>query len=250
MMTMLAIVMTTLYRSTQGAIMAKNLKNSNQAYQLSDGIAETALQNIQRVDNGTIITVGTLTLTNKIPEAISAYNFCEQSGQVTCFKLSAAQQPVKITSTDTAKLNEVVQIGVAQTDASGVTARAVQVSVPPRIPLPVVNNFTAAVVVAPNVTASWTNPTASSQGDMFQVRRAALTTATQKEKTGRDLLEDDSLDWTVVSAGTIVWASTTGNKSVTDLDVPAGTYAYTLKVTNKDALKLDSSYILPVKITK
>jgi hypothetical protein len=237
MISMLSIVMAMLYRSTQGNLGAISLKKSNQAYQNSDSGSEIVLQNFRVLDQGTDTDVGLtgVNSANKIPENTTANSFC--TTLVACYDNTGT----KIADPSAVKLSDVFQLSVSNTTAS--TTRAILVSVPQRLITPTPSNFRATLVSPPGnkITVSWdliTDPDA----DKIEVRRAKLSgQAASNPAELRALLSDTSLQWKQVGSrgdiGTTI--------DVTDTSVPSGSYVYTLKLTNKNSLRLNSLYATP-----
>lgn len=253
--------MTMMYRSSQGQAMAKNLKQSDQSYQAGDSIVETMFQDFRRIDEGTYNPGdASLNSAKKIPQNILASTFCAAHNVATsvviCWKLDPSTgNLVQILTTDTTtKASDIREISAFQTGGSA--ARALQASITSRISTPL--TALSAAKVGGNIRVSWTpqiDPTTDANGqtieDTIEVRRARLTTAAQKGKTGAargDLLIDTNLDWECVN--NVGNCSVNLNQTqVMDTNASGGnTYAYTLKVTNKRSLNLDSPYTIPVII--
>lgn len=231
MITSLGLVVTMLYRSTQGNIIAGTLKHSNQAYQYGDSLAEKILQDFRSFDNGQFDTAS-IDSTKKIPENVSALDFCVSP--IVCYDSMGA----RITDPNV-KLNAIAQVSASNTTSS--VTRAIQASVPQRISTPQ-PNITASVLVT-GVHVSW-NSIIDTDAELIEIRRARLYTSAQQDESAEQLLTDTSLDWTVVDTVPLT------DTSIDDTDVVASyTYAYTLKITNNSPLMLDSLYATPKKVT-
>jgi hypothetical protein len=237
MIASLGVIMTMMYRSTQGSLLVGKLRQSNQAYQSGDGLAEGVLQDFQNVDNG-IYSVPGIDSSKKIPENIFASVFCNAES-ATCYTNTGN----KIDPTDmTLKMSDVTRISLIQSTAS--VTRALQASVQERIPIPS-TVVTVSMLFSLDHKISWT-PIDNTAGtmDKIEVRRATLATPAQQSETGEELLSDKDLDWTVVGGGLMPITQT----SMIDSTAAFGTkYAYILKVTNKNNLMLDSLHVYPVK---
>ena len=262
MMASLSVVMAIVYRSAQGGVITRNLKQSNQAYQQGDYVVEKLIQDIQEVDNNSYLGLDT-----KIPDGISALPICNAVSGV-CYTIGS--HPV---TDNTVMINDVMQVS-ASSNVSG-TERSLQVPVPERVPIPTITDVTGTttglvlVAIPGKVTISWKalesytdteNQNKLKQYDKLEVRRAEITTA-DDALSPDELLSKTDLTWERVgdrvdagaatssptAEGTIVPSDTT---LVDDTTVSAGkTYAYIIKATNKNPLKLDSYYSLPEKIT-
>lgn len=259
MMASLGVVVTILYRATQGAALVSSLKQSNQSYQLSDNAVEKALQNLQSLENTSQPTVLGIVAAKKIPQNILANTFCVVAAAVSCYHDDGTGNSVKVLPTDTVTtLSEVTRMSSEGVAVLGAPTRSLQVSVPERIPLPL--TAITASVSGTNIIVGWSpaiiDPNAAGIKAIdplagIEVRRAVITLAQYNADIATnpnalsDILKDQSLIWTVVGVRQPLSAS-----SMTDLTVPSGLYAYTLKVINKNPLMMDSLYILPVRIQK
>ena len=268
MMASLSVVMAIVYRSAQGGVITRNLKQSNQAYQQGDNIVEQLIQEIRLVDNDNP-TNGNSPFPNKIPDSILASSICGLVTNGRCY-ISSATLSVgasnEITATST--VNDIVQVSGSSTSAT--TERSLQVPVPVRVPIPAIvdsatgNNTGLALEnsSAGNVVISWKalsknpdNDTYLPEYDQLEIRRADISSV--PDTTLPDvLLKDPTLDWNFV--GTVPASDATSGMPSSGIALPpdttfvedtgltvGNTYAYIIKATNKNPLKLDSYYSLP-----
>lgn len=268
MMASLSVVMAIVYRSAQGGVITRNLKQSNQAYQEGDNNVEQLIQKIQAIDNDED---ATNPFHNRIPDSILANNVCAGVGQ--CYTLP----PPGVTGTTPANPNTVLRdiIQVSGSGKSATTERSLQIPIPERVLIPPINHPTdpsssgLLVVEDPvgsgHVVISWkalstynsdlTESAKIAQYNKLEVRRADITSASSTDQEA--LLKDASLQWKIVGSRVDARDSISGPTSfgisvpadttyIEDNTVEAGkTYAYIIKATNKNPLKLDSYYSLP-----
>ncbi|MDD5084333.1 MAG: hypothetical protein PHT88_05405 [Candidatus Moranbacteria bacterium] len=243
MVASLSVVVAMLYRSTQGNLIAKRANESNRAYQAGDNALEEILQNFQVLDRGVSANVaGSIDSTKKIPQNVNASAFCI-APSVICYDAAGTV----ITDPSAVKLSGVFQLST--TRAASSAARAIQASVPGRVPNPVAI-ITATVPASGNTIAlSWSDISTTPGIESIQIRRTSNPlSAAQASASPAALLADASIDWIVPSGclgcGALPMTATTA--SDTTGGATGNRYAYTLKVTNSRTLTLDSLYNDPV----
>ncbi len=229
MMTSLGIVMTMLYRSNQGNLLAGRLKQSNQVYQSGDNAIEVLLQHIKQVDEGTYNPGTALDSSKKIPENILVTDFCSTAS---CY--DATNTLLTTSTAPTAKLADVSLISDAVGQASA--ARAIQAAVPPRIATPTITPTAALSGV--DIAVSWPDINTSIGADQIEVRRAFFASGMS---VPANPLNDPSVTWERVGGGLLAITA----MGVTDPNPAPGQYVYALKVTNAKPLELDSLYTAP-----
>lgn len=276
MLASLGIVVSILYRSTQGQHIAGKFKQSNQAYQNGDQSLEEALHVLHQIDKATsAVVIGSgsdVDASLRIPENISARSFCGAAR--VCW--DGSDPIVKIDPNDSAaRLSDVAKISV-EGGVESVT-RAVRTSTVPRIASPSGLDMSPVSDPPGSLTITW--PVFSgSDVDKIEIRRASDADSQTKLSNGVSEFESCSKveptdppcdkkfattsdaelrnperNW--IKIGEVDAACTETLCSFTDVDAskfnPGTVLAYAIKATNKDPLHLDSLYsnIRMVKLT-
>lgn len=244
MIASVSIILAMAYRANQGELSAISLKKSNQSFQGSDNAAEIALRSFRKFDDGNdTFASGAIKSKERIPENTSAKAFCD-SISINCY-IATGNALISGTATPMSRIASVSNKNVTGT-------RAIQTNLPQRVERPVADIRTT-ILAGPDIKLEWGSGTGGTEPikdpatngyDKIVIRRTELNAST-KDKSPTSWLSDTSLQWDVIATLPL------SDVEYTDTDPAIGSgkiFAYTLKVTNKDPLSLDSPYVTPQKI--